>query len=390
MTPRRPRHILTVWNPTYADSAIDAHLAVLLDWAEKRAAGNAGAEDVYVWWAKLRSENRRQELPHAADILALQAQIDRDVETHLYLTDYRSLYVAHLDEITADDVPGETPDEVAHMPAYYVGRPVDFWFRLLDVRRLVADDTPATVRALQQLKNTRYHGRPVSLYGGMVDLPLIVTREEERSWFADTGALLEGRLWAEREAERRGETERMARELRDNLLGREVWAVLEPASRTFLASAEAVFRVRRDDPRFDFSGPAVEYAKAIETELNALLFPALRRVFARARPAEREIRVEGRHLDLGKVVPHQTLGALRRLLEEEEVVRKGVRTTMPGSFEWFLNALPHELAALADLRNPAAHAGRVGAEAAGSMREEVLGIGCEGLIVKLARVKERV
>jgi hypothetical protein len=41
----------------------------------------------------------------------------------------------------------------------------------------------------------------------------------------------DGQLWAQREAERRGEAERMARELRDNLLGPEVWGALEPATR---------------------------------------------------------------------------------------------------------------------------------------------------------------
>ena len=60
-----------------------------------------------------------------------------------------------------------------------------------------------------------------------------------------THRLLEGDLWAERDAQNRGETERMMRELRDNLRSR-------------------------------FSGPAVEYAKAAEVELNALIFPSLR------------------------------------------------------------------------------------------------------------------
>ena len=40
--------------------------------------------------------------------------------------------------------------------------------------------------------------------------------------------LTDGQLWAQRESEPRGETERMARELRDNLLGPDVWSVLEP------------------------------------------------------------------------------------------------------------------------------------------------------------------
>ena len=53
MTP--PRHLLAVWNPSYADDPLDAHVRVLLQWAERRRKGEAGADDVYVWWARIRS-----------------------------------------------------------------------------------------------------------------------------------------------------------------------------------------------------------------------------------------------------------------------------------------------------------------------------------------------
>jgi len=193
----RPRHLLAVWNPSYADDPMDAHIRVLLHWVERRRRGEAGEEDVYVWWARIRSPNRRDDLPHLPDVLALQQQIDDGVETHLYLTDYRSLYVGLLDEITGDDVLREWPDEADHMPAYYRGQRVDVWFRLLDIRRIVADDTLAVIEELRKLRNVHYHDRPVSLYGGMTNLPLVLTRDEEVRWFRDTATLLDGRLWVE-------------------------------------------------------------------------------------------------------------------------------------------------------------------------------------------------
>jgi hypothetical protein len=94
-----PRHLLTVWNPSYADSIMDAHLEVLLGWAERHREGKAEPEERYVWWAKLRSPNRQQPLPHTSEILAIQEAIERGEETHLYLTDYRSLYVGHLGSV---------------------------------------------------------------------------------------------------------------------------------------------------------------------------------------------------------------------------------------------------------------------------------------------------
>ena len=119
------KHLVSVWNPSYAADAMDAHLAVLLALAQRHAQGQLAADDVYVWWGKVRSPNRQQPLPHHDAILAIDEQCERD-ETHVYLTDYRSLYVAHLGEITAEDVPGDTPAELERMPEYYRGMAIDF------------------------------------------------------------------------------------------------------------------------------------------------------------------------------------------------------------------------------------------------------------------------
>jgi len=385
----RARHLLSVWNPSYADDAMDRHLEVLLRWAAARRHGRAEEEDVYVWWAKLRSPNRQAPLPHAADVLALAEQVDAGIETHLYLTDYSSLYVALLVEITADDVLAEFPDERDHMPSYYDGHETDFWFRIWDIRRLVAADAPATIDELKRLRNVRYHDRPVSLYGGIVDLPLIVTREDGAGWFADIGALTEGRRWAERDAELKGETERLSAELRDNLLGQEIWDALQPSSRTFLTTSEAVFRARRGDPGFDFSGSALEMTKAVETELNALLFPSLRPLLAKAPAADREVYAGAALLDLGGAVPHQSLGTIRHLLKDSETIRQPMRTALPHDWRWLEGELPAQLEPILDLRNPAAHERTVAREEMGRLRQSILGIGCEGLLVRIVRTKLR-
>ncbi|MFC1791663.1 hypothetical protein ACFL0I_04260 [Gemmatimonadota bacterium] len=382
-------HLLTLWNPSYASDAMDEHLRVLIDWAGRAQAGEADSDEVYVWWGKIRSPNRKGALPHADTILALDEQVQSDAETHLYLTDYRSLYVAWIGEITAAHLPKEQPDELDHMPSYYRDQFADFWFQLWDIRRLVADDTPAVIEELKRLRNIRYHDRPVSLYGGMVELPLIVTREDGISWFSDRDLLTDGQLWAQRESELKGETERMAKELRDNLLGQDIWGSLEPATRTFLASAEAVFRARKNDPAFDFSGPAMEYAKAVETELNALLFPAMQKALSGHREADRSVLLGDGPLDLGKRVPPQGLGTIQLMLDKKPLVASAVRKALPADGDWILGELPHKLRRIIDLRNPAAHSRTCTRDQVQARRQEILGIGHEGIIVKLARAKLR-
>ena len=305
--------------------------------------------------------------------------------------------MGQLGEVTADAVL-EEEGEAEHAPSYYRGMEADFWFRLWDLRRLVADDTPGVIDALGRLRNTRYHDRPVSLYGGMVELPLIVTRDDGARWFADRDLLTSGRLWAERDADLRVDTQRLARELPDNrseaevaegnLFGRAVWESFETATRTFLASAEAVFRARRDDPAFDFSGPAVEYAKAVETELNALVFPRLRKRLEGGMLKDREVIADGRRLDLGGRVAHQSLGTILHLLENDDIVGRA----LAGAFStadagWLRSNAPRELRGIVDLRNPAAHSEAVRRERVEKVRAQVMGVGCEGALVRIAKAK---
>jgi hypothetical protein len=223
----------------------------------------------------------------------------------------------------------------------------------------------------------------------MVELPLIVTRKEEAGWFRDSTLLTEGRLWAQRDAEFRGETERLARELRDNLIGHTIWNVFEPATRTFLAAAEATFRARRDDPHFDLSGPALGYAKAVETELNALIFISTRKALAGRPPAEREINVDGRALDVGGVVAHLTLGTIRNLLLHNDVVQRALRKSLPQDANWLIGQVPAQLEALVELRNPGAHSAGTGRRTVSEWRERLLGIGQDGLLVMLGRARLR-
>ena len=384
-----PQHLVAVWNPSYANDPMDEHLRILAEWNERFHRGEADADDVYVWWPRLRSPNRKQQLPHLEDILALGKQIEAQFETHLYLTDYRSLYVGLISDIAVEH-PRDNHD-TDHLPAYAHELHADMFFMLDDIRRLVADDTVATIEELARLRNVRYHHAPVSLYGGMTDLPLIVERPEPRLWFADDGRLTEGRLWAEHDLAMRGETDKMNRELRENLFGDDVWRHLEYSTRVFLATAEATFRARRHDPAYDFSAPAVEYAKAIETEANALIFRPLRRIYSKGNSQGRRVRVIEGEIDLGDVVPHQSLGTLVTLLSKNTEIRKAIPVAFQqkADADFIMGELSTYLGQIADRRNPAAHSAKMTREDCLALRERIMGIGQEGMISRIARAKMR-
>lgn len=386
MAKRRPRHLVSVWNPAYAAGDImDAHRRVLLDAIIEWRAGKCADEDIRVWWGKVRSENRQRPLPHLDEVLALDDEIpdEGEGEMHLYLTDYRSLYVGHVGGITDRDVRTEDP---ARVPAYYHAADLycDCWFELWDLRRIVSDDTLAVIAELKKLRNTHYNDRPVSLYGGIVDLPLVVYRDDDVQYFDDhvRAGLLDGQFWVEWDAERAG-LGLMERELRDNLLGDEIWAALDPAARTFVAEAEQAFRAHRGDAAFDFSGVVLNLGKAYEVQVNLLL----RRLLAGLKPAERSMNVNGSSLDVVRGDPLGLKDLARALADERHLFNAIRRKALHA--EWFTASLPPVLRELAEARNPAAHTGRVDREVALRLRNRHLGIGSQPVLGELAKVRPR-
>ncbi|MBL8998307.1 MAG: hypothetical protein JNL44_13425 [Gemmatimonadetes bacterium] len=377
-------HLVAVWNPSYEADALQLHLEVLLRAAREFRAGTREEDDVFVWWGKVRSSNRQQPLAHLPEVLALDDLIDSGDDTpevHLYLTDYRSLYVAHLGAVTAEDRGGEP-----ETPAYYRERGLncDCWFQLWDVRRLVQDDTPAVTHELAKLRNVRYHGRPVSLYGGMVELPLLVTRPDETRWFdAETrGRLTAGRFWVEHDAERSG-TGEMQRDLRENRFGATAWAALDPAARGFIASAERVFREHRLDAAFNLATVVIDLANAMEVQVNALLREAMQG----SPDAIRFENIEGRSVDLAREGPI-SLGQLARVIGGNRARGEHLRARLEHG-DWFVASLPPILEELAGMRNPAAHGGVVQRDDVVRLRGQMIGVGSEGRLLRLAMVRNK-
>lgn len=376
-------HLVTVWNPAYATDALEAHLQVLLACDERARSGEATADDVYVWWGKVRSSQRQQPMPHLDDVLAMDSALDPEGkrETHLYLTDYRSLYVADIGEITRDDPRSESPD---HVPAYYAANNLhcDCWFQLLDIRVLVRDDLEGVTLELTRLRNARYHDRPVSIYGGMVDLPLLVSRPDGRRFFdeREREQLADGALWARFDAQQGG-TQAMLATLCDDHFGERAWRALDPAARNFLATAERVFREHRRDRGADLSSVVVGYAKALEVQVNRILHEAM----ANAPDAARLVKVKDATRRLPDDLP-LTLGALAYALGGEPALGQHLRATLDNG-AW----LTAEFAAIADefaqVRNRCAHPGEVTREEVVRWRDRMLGVGSEGVVGRVAKYR---
>lgn len=380
------KHLVTVWNPSYGADVMEAHVRILRDLAQRYRSKEVDEDEVFIWWGKIRSVHRQSPLPHLKDILALESQLgngEATREMQLYITDYRSLYVAHVGEITTEDVRLENDGD--HIADLYLedGRHCDCWFRLWDIRRLVSDDTLAVIEELQKLRNTAYGNMPVSIYGGMVNLPMIVTRPDGARYFEPDARdqLTDGKYWVEFDAERSG-LGSMERELREHCFGEEAWFRLDPGARTFIATAEKVYRDHKTDISLDFSPVLIDFAKAFEVQTNILLRQALAKV-----PRDtRLLNLDGRTVDAGTGGPFM-LADLVRIIGETQQINQALKRSIVREGEWFTASLPAILRELAVVRNPAAHSERIDRETVRKQRNRFIGIGCEGDLVRLAKVR---
>jgi len=380
-TPVLQRHLLTVWNPSYAKAGVDDHLAVLL-----RHARDDSKSEPYVWWGKVRSPNRRldQPMPHDDDIdeISLELQYDPAREVHLYITDYQSLYAGHIGAIEREDV---RSSDAEHVPSYYAERDFecDYWFKLLDLQRIVSRDLERVISELGELYNVHYDSKSVSLYGGMHDLPLIVTRADDRQFFraAERALYTDGRLWAELDADRVGGNATMESELRDNVLGATVWHALDHRARSFLAAGEDLFRAHRLDPGYDFSPVAVQFGKSLEVQGNAIVAAAL----AGVPIDERTIEIKREKID--PVQMGLSLGQLARALDTD--LKRLLREQKLDGGEWLTTNFAKFVEELQKLRNPGAHRSAVDRHSILPLRDRLLGIGSEGIITRLSRIRAK-
>ncbi len=366
---------------------MDAHIAVLLEHA-RQSRSKGSTADVYVWWGKLRSQYRQAPLPHLDDVVKVCDQLSsaETYELNIYLTDYRSLYVAHLIGVTTGDV-RKDPAAKPHIPPYYFERSeaADCWFKLGDIRRLVLDDTTAVTEELRRLRNTRYNDQRVSLYGGMVDLPLVVVRPDGASWF-DVSArneLTGGSYWVEFDAERAG-TGEVQRDLRDNRFGIRLWSNLHPSARSFIATAEQLYRTHRNDAAFDLSPVLVNLAKAYEVQLNRVVRESL----AGASEPLRTFELQDREIDVPTDQVHLGLGDLRHLINDSQERNTWFKARLTNG-DWFAASLPPVLEELRKLRNPAAHGAEVDRERIAQVRATSVGVGHKGHLLELAAVRAK-
>ena len=171
------------------------------------------------------------------------------------------------------------------------------------------------------------------------------------------------------------------RPVRLALFGDAAWQALDPVARTFVATAEKVFRDHRGDDAFDFQAVLGPLAKAVEVQVNGLLRAAMRK----APDDVRKENVDGTTVDLA-VHGSLSLGQLSRSLGGDRARVEYLAAHLDHG-AWLSGQLPLIIGDLAKARNPGSQAERVSREVAQQWRARLLGIGCQGVLVELGKCR---
>lgn len=404
--PTNPTALLILYNPYYESSVIQSHLEIL------KSHGS-------VAFGKIKSKMRAQE-PKAQAEPSAPAQIleppstafastqweqlitstSRESPLQLFLSDYANLYACKVTAISRD--------QVAKAPAYYEqkGLEVELWFVVSDMRELFRNDFVSVRDSFLADCTTLHNNRTFAIYGNDYTYPLFITLKSNQNYFAQEQAHYHNMF-------KTPEQIQVRQRLIDYIFGSKLAGTLLPDTMDNLINAEIEYLANRENPLYDCTGIVLLYAKSMEQEImrfyRALfaILVAYQSTLANVESPlsqltysvqEIESSVQEWLEDRAKRTP--ALGTTKHLLQHAKSLldswRYDQNCKLKGAKNSFYNGdkkrdlcsfttikLQSFIKSLQAIRNPAAHATQASIEQASTLRDQILGIGRQSVLVGL-------
>jgi hypothetical protein len=87
-------------------------------------------------------------------------------------------------------------------------------------------------------------------------------------------------------------------------------------------------------------------------------------------------------------IGHLSIAQLAAVLRGRSALHKQLRQRLENG-DWLVEVFPKVLAEVASLRNPGVHRAHVGREAVVGLRNALVGVGCQGALIELAKVQPK-
>lgn len=392
--------LLILYNPYYESSVIQSHLAIL------KAQGSVSFGKVK---SKMRaqepSEQPTQEPSKPAQILEppstafastqwerLITSTSSESPLQLFLSDYANLYVCKVTAITKE--------QTTQAPAYYEqkGLEVELWFVISDMRELVRDDFTFVRDNFLANFITLHNNRTFAIYGNDYTYPLFISLKSQQDYFTQ-GPHYHNMF-------KTNEQIQMRQHLIDYIFGSKLANALLPDTMENLINAEIEYLANRANPLYDCTGIILLYAKSMEQEIMRfyrVLFGILVEYESTLTEVEsplaaitysvHEVESSVQEWLEGKAKSTPALGTTKHLRKCAQQVLEKWKYDKAYKLDSSLNK--HDISYFAGIklgsfintlqaiRNPAAHASSPSLAQASTLRERILGIGRESVLITL-------
>ena len=390
--------LLILYNPYYESSVIQSHLEIL------KAQGS-------VSFGKIRSKMRTQEpseqltqepsaqIPEPPSTAFASTQWEQLITStssesplQLFLSDYANLYVCKVTAITKE--------QIAQAPAYYEqkGLEVELWFVISDMRELFRNDFVSVRDNFLVHCITLHNNRTFAIYGNDYTYPLFISLKSQQHYFTQDYPHYHNMF-------KTTEQITIRQRLIDYTFGSKLANALLPDTMESLINAEIEYLANRANPLYDCTGIILLYAKTMEQEIMRFyrtLFATLvefEGTLAEVETPIAEITYSVQEVESsvqewleGRAKRTPTLGTTKHLRKcAQQVLEKWkedkaykLSGSNKHSISHFVSfKLGSFINTLQAIRNPAAHATQASIEQASTLRERILGIGQDSVLITL-------
>jgi hypothetical protein len=369
--------LLVLYNPYYNQEMVEDHVRILGCFDEQTQAK--------VGFGKIRSKIRNYEHSKEEKIDALYEEISPQKPLQLFLTDFSSMYVCYVEQVT-DQLP-----EGVKAPVYYEQLDVEKWFVVSDIREIAHNDF-AYVRdqVLVGFTTPNYGNHTYALYGNRYDYPLEVEQKEPLNYFE---AYAEGNRHFT-QVFKSNKYATTQQELIHYAYGKEILYAMHPDSMESIVHAEMVYAEHKENATYDFASVVVQYAKAFENELYYFLRQLFEKLMGYDETLENiAYQVQGRNFTLYDYLNQKpNMGTNKYLLSNPDIYKAYTAHYDYKTHAKLLSLLKYDIKnainTIQNTRNEASHGGSIAKAQCQQIRNLILGVGEESIMAELMKGRE--
>ncbi len=364
-------NLVILYNPYYQNDVIEQHVQVLIN-------------KEHVAFGKIRSKIKAVEHEFTDELNAIYKNTNSESYLQLFLTEYSSLFVAKVTQISTNDM-----SDIA--PAYYADKEleVEQWYIIEDIRELVRNDFELVRdNYLSNFTTPNFRNHTYAIYGNSYVYPLIVNMKQEIDYFKNEDKDFKHYpdIYKSKEF----------LNIKNNLItysfGSKYVNFMHPDTMNNIISAEIEYQANRTNPIYDFSSVIIKYSKTVEQEIYIFI----KHLFKYLSTFDKTIlainyNVQGHKYELRDIfVNKPNLGTYKFLLKNN-LIQECLDLYCQKQIKFYIvKSIPYYINLVQDIRNETVHGSQPSSDDVQKLREKIIGVSCESIILEIVktRIKE--